>query len=94
LDRPERPGYRKHWANAVAEEPAPRAAGRPGGSPKPAIHPTLDSALASHPCVALPSSPSMRKGSAHWFHPVNIPIRPSPNSMRIFLKAVGMRSCE
>jgi membrane associated rhomboid family serine protease len=28
------------------------------------------------------------------FHPVNIPTRPSPNTMRIFLKSVAMRSCE
>jgi hypothetical protein len=27
-------------------------------------------------------------------HPVNIPTRPSPNTMRIFLKSVAMRSCE
>jgi hypothetical protein len=28
------------------------------------------------------------------FHSVNIPTRPSPNTMRIFLKSVAMRSCE
>jgi len=31
---------------------------------------------------------------ANSFHPVNIPTRPSPNTMRIFLKSVAMRSCE
>jgi hypothetical protein len=37
------------------------------------------------PCHSIP---------ANWFHPVNIPTRPSPNTMRIFLKSVAMRICE
>ena len=47
----------------------------------------LDSALGSHPCVALSSfqAPHTERQRLHnWFHPVNIPTRPSPNTMRIF----------
>src|SRR5438128_5597416 len=34
------------------------------------------------------------RARANWFHPVNIPTRPSPNTMRIFLKPVATRRCE
>jgi hypothetical protein len=37
---------------------------------------------------------SERQRTCDLVYPVNIPTRPSPNTMRIFLKSVAMRSCE
>jgi hypothetical protein len=39
-------------------------------------------------------TPVAASTQADGFHSVNIPTRPSLNTMRIFLKSVAMRSCE